>query len=394
MFTNFILSKFINNFNDVENENVRKSYGYVGGIVGVVVNSILFSVELFIGIILNSIAVTADAFHNLTDVASCIITIVSFKLSIKPADKEHPFGHGRLEYVGSLLVSFLIVLVGFEFIKSSFSRILNPSAQKFEIISFCLIVVAIPLKLWYSSFNKTLGKRIDSITLKAAGADAFNDVYILSGVIISLLIYKFTNLTVDGYVGLIIAGLIIYSGISLIKDTLDPLLGKTPDPHLAEIIIDDVMKYDCINGVHDLIIHEYGPGRRMASLHAEVPCDESIMKIHEIIDRAEKEISSRFNVYLVIHMDPINTNSVEVSKTRKELEKIIEEFPMISSIHDFRVVGQAERKKLVFDVVIDYDDVLTPESEQELKGRLNFEIKKLHPLYDAVITFDRDFVNL
>lgn len=394
MFSNYILSKFIKNYNDVDDENVRKSYGYVGGIIGVFINTFLFSIELWVGIILNSIAVTADAFHNLTDAASSIITIISFKLSIKPADKEHPFGHGRFEYVGSLLVSFLIVLVGFEFIKSSFSRILNPSTQKFEIVSFCLIVIAIPLKLWYSSFNKNLGKKINSLTLKAAGADAFNDVYILSGVIISLLVYKFTKLTVDGYVGLIISALIIYSGVSLVKDTVDALLGKTPDPHLAEIIIDDVMKYDYINGVHDLIIHEYGPGRRMASLHAEVPCDESVMKIHEIIDKAEKEVSSKFNVYLVIHMDPINTNSLEVTKTKEELEKIIADFPMINSIHDFRVVGQGELKKLVFDVLIDYDDVLTPETEYELKEKLNFEIKKLHPLYNAVITFDRKFVNL
>lgn len=394
MFSNYILSKFIKNYNDVDDENVRKSYGYVGGIIGVFINTFLFSIELWVGIILNSIAVTADAFHNLTDAASSIITIISFKLSIKPADKEHPFGHGRFEYVGSLLVSFLIVLVGFEFIKSSFSRILNPSTQKFEIVSFCLIVIAIPLKLWYSSFNKNLGKKINSLTLKAAGADAFNDVYILIGVIISLLVYKFTKLTIDGYVGLIISALIIYSGISLVKDTVDALLGKTPDPHLAEIIIDDVMKYDYINGVHDLIIHEYGPGRRMASLHAEVPCDESVMKIHEIIDKAEKEVSSKFNVYLVIHMDPINTNSLEVTKTKEELEKIIADFPMINSIHDFRVVGQGELKKLVFDVLIDYDDVLTPETEYELKEKLNFEIKKLHPLYNAVITFDRKFVNL
>lgn len=394
MFSNFLVRRFIKDYDDVHNEHVRNSYGYLGGVFGILVNISVAIIEIIIGLLINSIAITADAFHNLTDVAASAITLIGFKLASKPADEEHPFGHGRIEYISAMIVSFLILLVGFEFVKSSFERIFHPTPVEFSLISVIFILISIPLKLWLSSFFKHLGRSIDSASLKASGVDAFNDVIILSAVVISLLLSKWIGFNLDGYIGVIVAAIILYSGFSLSKETLSPLLGEAPDPKLVEKIKEEVLNYEYISGVHDLVIHNYGPGRCMASIHAEIPDTISVVTIHEIIDKAEREISKTLNIYLVIHMDPVNTDNIEVRETRKELEALLKKFPVVKSMHDFRIVGDGEKKNLIFDLVIENNKKLNDSFEEKLKLAIDKELKHIHPEYYAVITIDRDFTVL
>ena len=314
MFSKFLVYKFIKNSEDISNEKVRGKYIFLGGIVGILSNLLLFLIKLSVGLITSSIAIMADAFNNLSDAGSSIITIVGFKLSDKPADAEHPFGHGRMEYISGLIVSFMVMLVGVEFVKSSVERIFNPIKIEFETIPFVLLIISILIKLWLSHFNKFIGNKIDSSALKAASTDALGDVFTSSSVAISFLVSKFTSFPIDGYLGALVALFILYSGFSLTKETLNPLLGEAPDPELVQKIKNMVLSYDKITGVHDLIIHNYGPCRCMASIHAEVPSNISIMEIHEIIDKAEREISEKLKIYLVIHMDPIAIDDKEVKK--------------------------------------------------------------------------------
>lgn len=392
MLSQLLVKKFVKDYSYTEDEKVRDSYGYLGGIIGICANSLLFGVKLAVGIVTNSIAVTADAFNNLSDAASSVITILGFKLASKPADKEHPFGHGRIEYLSGLVVSFLVLIVGVEFIKTSFSRILSPKVVKFELVPFLLILASIAIKLWLCKFNKFIGKAINSSALTASSFDALSDVITSSCVALSLVLSLWIKFPIDGYIGIIVSLFVLYSGYNLIKDTLNPLLGEAPDPELVSKIIDEVTNYEPISGVHDLIIHNYGPGKIMASIHAEVPCDISILKIHEVIDMAEKEISQKYKILLVIHMDPINTDSKEINIVKKEVLKYIEEYPLIKSIHDFRIVGEGERKNILFDAVIDYDTKLTKDDEITLKKNIETDIKSTHCYYNVIITIDRDFI--
>lgn len=391
MFTKFLIFHFVKDYKNTSNEKVRENYGLFAGIIGIIVNIILFSVKLIIGIISNSIAVTADAFNNLSDGVSSVITIIGFKIANKPADEKHPFGHGRIEYISAIIVSFMVLLVGFEFIKASFNRILHPSLIKFEIIPFILILLSIVAKIWLSKFNKYIGNKIDSSTLKASSFDAFSDVITSSCVALSLAISNFTSLPVDGYIGILIALFVMYSGFSLIKETLNPLLGEAPDPKLVNNITTEILNYKYINGVHDLIIHNYGPGKYMASIHAEVPCDIPILEIHEIIDQAEKKLSKKYNILLVIHMDPIDNNDKQVSAIKNEILEIVSKYPLISSIHDFRIIGSGEHKNLIFDVVIDFKQKINESTIKKLKSDLLKDIKNIHPLYETSITIDRGY---
>ncbi|MBU5485278.1 cation diffusion facilitator family transporter [Clostridium sp. MSJ-11] len=392
MLSQILVKTFIKEPENVDKENVRNSYGFLGSTVGIIVNTILFIVKLFVGIITKSISVTADAFNNLSDATSSLITMIGFKLASKPADKEHPFGHGRIEYLSGLVVSFMVILVGFEFIKSSYSRIINPIPVQFKTLSFVLLLLSIGTKVWLSRFNSFIGKKINSTALQASSLDALGDVFTSSCVALSLAISKWTTFPIDGYIGILVSLFIMYSGYSLIKDTLSPLLGEAPDKDLANKIINGVLSYRYISGIHDLVIHNYGPGKFMASIHAEVPQDISLVKIHEIIDRAEKELSEKLNIILVIHMDPINTDDEEVNYAREELEKIIKNYPTITSLHDFRIVGEGEKKNLIFDIVIDYKQPLTEEFQNNIIESINRDIKNIHPQYNAVITIDRDFL--
>lgn len=393
MVAQYLVKKFVKDYEDVKNEKVRTSYGFLGGTIGIIVNIILFIIKLSAGLIVNSIAVTADAFNNLTDSASSLITIVGFKLSNMPADEEHPFGHGRLEYISALIVAFMVMFVGFQFTKSSFDRIMNPSPVEFEVIPFVLMIASILTKVWLSRFNRFVGNSIDSAALKASSMDALGDVIITTTVALSLLISRFTLLPIDGYIGIAVSLFILYSGYKLIRETLNPLLGESPDKELVENIKSSVLSYKHIDGVHDLIIHNYGPGRCMASIHAEVPADINIVEIHDIIDEAEREISEKLNIYLVIHMDPINVDDIEVHQTKDELIGVLKQFPVVKSIHDFRVVGEGEHKNLIFDVVVDSTAKLNSEDEERLKNDICTGVKRAYPYYNCNITLDKDFTH-
>lgn len=393
MFSKFLVYKFIKNSEDISNEKVRGKYIFLGGIVGILSNLLLFLIKLSVGLITSSIAIMADAFNNLSDAGSSIITIVGFKLSDKPADAEHPFGHGRMEYISALIVSFMVMLVGFEFVKSSVERIFNPIKIEFETIPFVLLLISILIKLWLSHFNKFIGNKIDSSALKAASTDALGDVFTSSSVAISFLVSKFTSFPIDGYLGTLVALFILYSGFTLTKETLNPLLGEAPDPELVQKIKNMVLSYDKITGVHDLIIHNYGPCRCMASIHAEVPSNISIMEIHEIIDKAEREISEKLKIYLVIHMDPIAIDDKEVKKDYDMICDIIKQDERIKSIHDFRVIGKGDVKNLLFDIVIDSEKMFKTMTKREtLVASINKAVKENHPKYNCIITVDNDYL--
>ena len=391
MFSNFLIDKFIKDKNNTKDENVRNSYGFFAGIVGILVNVILFAIKLFIGFLVSSIAIMADAFNNLSDAASSLITIIGFKLSSMPADKEHPFGHGRIEYLSALIVAFMVMLVGIQFVKTSFSRILSPLPVKFELIPFILLFFSIFFKIWLSLFNKNIGEKINSSALKASAMDALGDVFTTSCVVISFLCAKFTSLPIDGYIGLAVALFIIYSGFGLIKDTINPLLGEAPDDELVEKIKSSALSYDNILGTHDLIVHNYGPGKCMASIHAEIPSDIDIVTIHEIIDKAEREISAKLKIYLVIHIDPICKLEGEIKSAYDEIQKIISKYNFIDSIHDFRVIGEGDIKNLVFDVLLSSSDKC-PYSNSELSSIISDAVKKSHSQYNCIINIDNHYV--
>ncbi|WP_291575462.1 cation diffusion facilitator family transporter [Clostridium sp. UBA4548] len=394
MISNFLIKKFIANYSDTKNKKVREKYGYLGGIIGIVVNLLLFGVKFTVGLIVNSIAVTADAFNNLSDVGSSVVTIFGFKLSSKPADREHPFGHGRIEYISGLIVAFLVLMVGFEFVKSSFDRIKNPTPVEFSFVPFILLLISILFKVWLSRFYKNIGGKINSSALQASGVDALSDVVSSSTVAFSLLISRFTSFPIDGYIGMAVSAVILYAGYNLIKDTLNPLLGTAPDKELVESIQQLMLNYEHIDGTHDLLVHNYGPGRIIASIHAEVPLNISVVKIHEVIDRAEKEISAELDIYLVIHMDPITTDDREILEAKEELAEALKAFPLVKSFHDFRVVGEGENKNLIFDVVIDANHKLTAEEELKIQKDINVELKKTHPNHNAIVTVDKDYLGV
>ncbi|MEG1313866.1 MAG: cation diffusion facilitator family transporter [Bacilli bacterium] len=394
MISNFLIEKFVPDHSNVKNKKVREKYGYLGGIIGILVNLVLFGVKFTVGAIVNSIAVTADAFNNLSDVGSSIITIFGFKLSSKPADKEHPFGHGRIEYISGLIVAFLVLMVGFEFVKSSFDRIKNPTPVEFSYVPFALLLISILFKVWLSRFYKNVGNKISSSALQASGVDALSDVVSSSTVALSLLLSRFTSLPIDGYIGMVVSGVILYAGYNLIKDTLNPLLGAAPDKELVVEIQKMLLDYDYIDGVHDLLVHNYGPGRIIASIHAEVPSDISVVKIHEIIDKAEKEISAALDIYLVIHMDPITTDDNEILEAKNELTEALKAVTIVKSFHDFRVVGEGENKNLIFDVVIDADHTFSKDEELNLQNEINRQLKIMHPNHNAIITVDKDYLGV
>lgn len=392
LISKLLINKFVKNNNDTENKTVRGSYLMLGGIIGIFTNVLLFLIKVSVGLLSSSIAIMADAFNNLSDAASSIMTIIGFKLSKKPADAEHPFGHGRMEYISALLVAFMVLLVGFQFIKSSIEKIFNPTDIIFDNITFILLIISIILKIWLSRFNNLIGKKINSSALKAASIDALGDVFTSSAVAISFLASKFLTFPIDGYLGAFVAIFILLSGFNLIKETINPLIGEAPDKELVQNIKEMVLTYENITGVHDLIVHNYGPGRCMASIHAEIPSDINVMKIHEIIDTAEREISEKLNIYLVIHMDPICITTQEIDGTYSEVLKIINYNPLIKSMHDFRIIGQGEKKNLIFDIVVNPEKLSKVMSEEDLKANITNSIKKVHPDYNCIITIDNDYI--
>lgn len=388
MFSNFLVKSFVKNYDNVSDVKVRGAYANLAGIVGIVTNTLLFIIKLSVGLLSNSVSILADAFNNLSDAASSIITIIGFKMANKPADAEHPFGHGRIEYITAMIVSFMVMLVGLQFVKTSFQKIINPTLVTFELLPFILLLISIGFKFWLSKFNKAIGNKINSSTLKATATDAMGDVFTSTTVVISFLISKFTTLPIDGYIGIVVALAIVYSGFSLIKETLSPLLGEPPDPVLVSDITDMVMSYDNITGIHDLIVHNYGPGRIMASIHAEIPSNIDIMEIHHIIDTAEREISKKLNIYLVIHMDPICVDTDEIIEARNMVKDVLNKYEEVKSFHDFRVVGENNNKNLIFDIEVCPTCLSNEINSAKLLDNIEKDIKEKAPEYKCVITVD------
>ena len=387
--TEFLVNKFIKDSANIESTEVRTRYGMLASVVGIFCNVLLFSVKLAIGLILSSLAVTADAFNNLSDAASSIISFVGVKMAGKPAYAEHPFGHGRIEYIAALIVSFLVIEVGFTFFKSSISKIMHPEEITFDPVPFIILILSILVKLWMAFFNNKLGKRIDSKVMLATAADSLGDVITTSATVISIVICHFTSINVDAIAGLIVSGIVIWSGVSIAKDTLEPLIGQRVPSELYQKITDMVESYEGIVGAHDLIVHNYGPNRSMATIHAEVPNDVSIEASHEIIDRIERDAKKELNILLVIHMDPVEMRDEEVLELRDKTSHIVHALDPELHFHDFRVLKENEQKNLIFDLVV--PDSYTEKDANRVMHQLIALLHEMEKNVDCIITLDRSF---
>ena len=384
--TKALIRLFIRDAENTRDARVREQYGVLSGAVGIACNVFLFVLKVVIGLVTGSISIAADAFNNLSDGLSCLISIVGFKMSGKAPDAKHPFGYGRTEYIAGLVVAFIIVLVGFEFFKTSIDRILHPAPVAFSVVLAVILAVSMLVKLWMGSFNVQIGRRIDSPVLMAAGQDSRNDVITTGVVILGMVAGQFTTLPVDGYVGVLVALFIIWAGFGIARDTVAPLLGEAADPEIAESIEKLVLESDYIVGVHDLIIHNYGAGRSLASVHAEVPSDSDFVAVHEVIDEAEKRVWQQTGVYLVIHMDPIDVNNEHVAALREQVDAALREIDESLSMHDFRVVDGERQINLIFDVVVpfSYDN----DAKRNLMMTIRDKLKEIDYRYNPVVTFD------
>ncbi len=388
--TELLVKLFVKNKDKVEDSRVRTSYGILASIVGMVCNVILFAIKLVVGMMINSISVMADAFNNLSDAASSIISFLGVKLAGRPADKEHPFGHGRFEYIAALAVAFLILQVGFSLFRSSFTKVLHPEEMDFNLILTGILCVSVFVKVWMMLFNRKLGKRINSSVMMATAADSLGDVAVTSATVISAILAGLTGWKIDGYMGLVVSIFVMIAGFRIAKDTLEPLLGQAIDREVYEKIKNLVEGYEGIAGTHDLIIHSYGPTHRMATIHAEVPNDIDFEKAHETIDRIERDVLKKLDIFLVIHMDPIEVNDKMVLEKRDMVTRIILELEPKSSIHDFRIVNGELQTNLIFDLVIPYS--YSAEEEQKLLSKIVEEIRKQDSKYNCVITLENSYV--
>lgn len=382
--TELLVRKFIKNYDQTENIQVRTRYGLLAGIVGICCNLVLFAAKLLTGVFINSISVMADAFNNLSDAASSIIGFVGVKMAEKPADEDHPFGHGRIEYIAAFIVAFIVIQVGFSLFKTSVGKILRPEELSFSLVSVFILLLSIGVKLWMAVFNRTLGKRINSAVMKATSADSLGDVAATSATILSLAVFGIWHVNIDGIVGLIVSVLVMIAGLNIAKDTLAPLIGEAIDPHVYEEITEFVESYEGIVGSHDLIVHNYGPNRSMASIHAEVPRDVDVEVSHEIIDRIEREAGRQLGIFLVIHMDPIETRDARVQELRELAKEVISGLDSRLKLHDFRVVDGTKRINLIFDLVVPRE--YTKQMQDALKQQVNQKIHERDSKCYCVIT--------
>jgi len=388
--TKLLVRLFIRNYEHTGDESVRGGYGKLAGIVGILCNVLLFAMKLLVGTLTSSIAITADAFNNLSDAGSSVITLIGFKISAKPADKEHPYGHQRLEYIAGFIVSMIILLLGLELIRSSFEKILRPDPIQFNPAAVVVLAAAIGVKLWLGLFYRKIGKTIHSTTLEATATDSMNDVFATASVLASTIFGALTGIQTDGYMGVAVALFIIYSGIRLIKETTDPLLGNAPDEALVKIIEDKIKSYEGVIGLHDLVVHNYGPERCFASVHVEVCAKRDIMESHEMIDRIERDFNTQLKIHLVIHMDPVVTDDPRINNLKEQVADIVHRVDPVLSMHDFRVVFGKSISNLIFDITVPPAYKI---SDVELSDRINRMIHELDPGYNAVITLDRSYIS-
>lgn len=384
--TNFFLRLLIKNSPDSGEGQVRSAIGKLSGLVGIVCNLLLAVSKFVVGILAGSVSITADALNNLSDAISSIVTLIGFKMAEKPADTDHPYGHARFEYLSGLAVAVMIIIIGFELAKSSVGKIMNPSSVEFSFVTACVLIGSILVKLWLFLFNRKMGKKIHSTTLIATAEDSRNDVITTSAVLVAGVVEYFTTWQVDGFMGLAVALFILYSGANLAKETISPLLGEAANPELQELIIDYISSCPKVLGCHDLMVHDYGPGQRFASIHVEMDKDESPLVCHELIDDMERESLKKYGVHLVIHYDPVVTNNPELERLYHLVTAILKVKDERLSIHDFRMVPGKEHTNLIFDVAL-------PEElrgqEDTIKSALEKALNDLgEGIYNTVITFD------
>ena len=383
--TKILLRLFIKNCDDTQNPAVRSSIGKLAGLTGIVCNCLLTVLKLVIGLLVGSMAIIADGVNNLSDAASSLTTLLGFRMAQRPADKQHPYGHARYEYLSGLAVAALILLIGAELVKSSIAKIINPEPIDISAATIALLAASVAVKLWMAGFYKTLGKKINSTALYATSVDSRNDVISTCAVLLGCLVNYLFGLNIDGYVGLAVAIFILYSSVGIAKDTISPLLGQQADDELVDKITELVLSHEKVLGVHDLLVHDYGPGRCYASAHVELSADEDPMACHDIIDDIECDVLEKMNVHFVIHYDPVVQNDAEQNEMRRTVGEIIRELNPAFSIHDFRIVRGSAQSKLVFDLGVPYSMI---EKKKEIKERIDAALNERGKKYITIIRFD------
>lgn len=384
-----LINLFVKEKDDINNPKVRQGYGMLCGIVGIVLNMLLFLGKFLAGTLSHSISIMADAFNNLSDAGSSVVTLVGFKMAGAKPDVGHPYGHGRIEYITGFIVSGAILIMAFELIKSSIDKIIHPLFVECSVMSVGILVVSILVKIYMAFYNYRIGRKLDSAAMRATATDSMSDACATSVVLIGIAIGELTGLKVDGWCGVIVGVFIFYAGISAAKETLDPLLGKPPEAEFVEQIEEIVLAHEEICGMHDLLVHDYGPGRCMISLHAEVPAEGDILMLHDVVDDAEMELQKELNCAAVIHMDPVVTKDTYILKLRGKIEELIKEIDEIITMHDFRVVPKQIHTKLLFDVVVPYGYRLSDEELKELIERRIGEV--FEEEYDVSVQVDKSY---
>ena len=386
--TNLLIKLFIKDKN-VEKPEIRAKYGMLSSITGIVVNILLSAVKLIIGIFANSISIISDALNNVTDAGSSIVTMIGFKVSQKKIDKDHPWGHGRMEYITAFIVDILIVLVGVELFKSSFDKIIHPTLPDISTVTIVILVIAVLTKLWLFIFYNKIAKTIDSAAIKGNAYDSISDSISTFVVLLSAVVAKIFGISIDGYASILVAIFILFTGFKALKETIDLLLGMKPDTEFVEKLEEFTKKYEMISGIHDIMVHDYGPGRKIISFHAEVPANCDICKAHDVIDQMEQDIYEEFNCITTIHMDPIVTDNEEINEMRKKTEEIVKEINPEFSIHDFRMTDGGDRINLIFDLVVSPENKM---SHEELKSMVQQKIHSVNDKYYAVPKIENSYI--
>lgn len=384
----FLCRIFVKNYNDTCDSAVRENYGRFAGLTGIISNTVLCIAKIIAGVMSGSVSIIADSINNLTDASSSVITLIGFKAASRPGDRKHPYGHARSEYISGIIVAMLVVLAGVELLQSAVQKIIHPAAIDADTVVIAILIASIIVKLWQSTFNMYVGNVIDSVTLKAAGADSRNDVLSTSAVLICILISKYTGLNTDGYVGTAVALFILISGIKLLKETISPLLGEAPDKDLVEKICNIALSHKEVTGVHDLLIHNYGPGRTFASMHIEVDVQNDLNLAHELADKIEYDIEKELNIEITAHIDPVHSKDSMEKGLSLLAEKIGDELKGIYHIHDMRIIHDEDITHIVFSVILTSECKYTLE---EIRARFDSEFKKIDETYCVTIKFDRDY---
>ena len=385
-----MLQVFVKDYQNTADESVRKNYGFFSSITGIVCNIFLFVLKYALGVISGSVSVISDAFNNLSDSGSCIITMIGYKMAAKPADKGHPFGHGRLEYIFSMVIAAIVIVVGIELFGTSVDKIRNPQEIRFDWFVLAALVLSAFVKLWLFYFNRALGGKIQSSVMLATAQDSLNDIFATLAAVIALVSSMFTEFPIDGLMGCLVSVFVMYSGYGIIKDTVDELIGKPADPQVVAKLKEILDASEITLGYHDILIHSYGPGVTFGSAHVEVDSGGNIVEIHEKIDRLEKQVYSDLKVLLTIHMDPVETENAVLEEAKRAAKEVLAKIDPMLSIHDFRMVSGQERTNLIFDLVLPFESKL---KEKDLLEQLELGLQEKDPAYHAVVNIDRDYTS-